>query len=318
MDPFAGIFLTLAFLADVLSGAPGTQAELQQKAEAAMRTDIKEINHRLVQLGAGGIFQFELAWGPVVYQAPGSNVADNVMYVVRNTKNPGQYTVGIAGTNFKSSFDWLVEDGLVSWTVPWHSGQPSAGRIALGTATGLSILQSLTAVPHVGGTTQSVDVMTYLGQQIGGGDGSVYVTGHSLGGALSPVFGLWLDENKASWGPKADVNVYLFAGPTPGDQTFASYYKGRLGGTTHSHWNANDVVPHAWSQQTAPNLSQMPGLYEDFPADAKVTPGPVINGLIGVLEAISQGTDYTAVSSAPATFNTPDVNADVTSCKSNL
>ncbi|MEM7353667.1 MAG: hypothetical protein AAF657_22910 [Acidobacteriota bacterium] len=320
------LFLALAFVADVLSGMPGTQADLQKKAHHLVIADLAAVNAQVDSEGAGAFLHFELAWGPVVYQAQGSNVADNVIYVAKNTKAPNgffteknYYYVGVAGTNFKSSFDWLIEDGLVSWTVPWQSGQPSAGRIALGTATGLSILQGLSAVPSIpSGSTQPMDLMGYLAQQIGSETGSVHVTGHSLGGALAPVVGLWLDENKPHWGPNADVKVHIFAGPTPGDSTFASYYNGRLGGATTSTWNAYDIVPHAWSHSTAPNISQMPGLYAGFPANGKVVPGQEIKDIAGLLEDISRETDYTAVTNSPAAFAKPSVHIDVTACKSNL
>ena len=47
-------------------------------------------------------------WGPAVYQAPLSNVADNVMYVVRSADLPRRIVVAIAGTNTASAFDVLI------------------------------------------------------------------------------------------------------------------------------------------------------------------------------------------------------------------
>ncbi|MGH9905070.1 MAG: lipase family protein [Pyrinomonadaceae bacterium] len=54
----------------------------------------------------------------------------------------------------------------------------------------------------------------------------ISVTGHSLGGALSPAVALWLSDTKAQWDPSGRSSLACLpsAGPTSGDQAFATYY----------------------------------------------------------------------------------------------
>ena len=69
-------------------------------------------------------------WGPAVLVAPGSLLADNVMYVAQagpDTATPQQLVVAIAGTNPYSPFDWLLEDASVAILVPWLTGNPPPG-----------------------------------------------------------------------------------------------------------------------------------------------------------------------------------------------
>jgi hypothetical protein len=312
------IFFALAMIANVLAGEEGTQPGLQQVATQRITQRLTELNTQLQQTLLGNYVQLKLAWGPVVYQAPYSDVADNVVYVVQNTKAPNDYTVGIAGTNFASPWDWLIEDGLVGTTVAWSEGRPSAGRIALGTSIGLQIVKSLESVPSIpAGSQQALTLEEYFEQQLGDSSGNIYVTGHSLGGALSPVTGLWLNDHKSSW-PNATVNVYTFAGPTPGDAAFASYYDGKLGSNTTRVWNQLDVVPHAWAQQAPPELSQIPGLYQGLPPKGQVTATKDIKDIIGYLEHISRKTDYTPVDQTAEGFSNPNDYADVSQCTTDL
>ncbi|HEX4962225.1 MAG TPA: hypothetical protein VF173_15420 [Thermoanaerobaculia bacterium] len=311
------IFFALAMIANVLAGQTGTQPDLQKNATQLIVGRINDLNTQLQQKGLGDYVQLTLAWGPVVYQAPGSKVADNVVYVVQNTKAPNDYTIGIAGTNFNSPWDWLLEDGLVGATVPWIDGAPSAGRIALGTSLGLQIVKSLQSVPTVPqGSNRALTLEAYLTQQLGDQKGNIYVTGHSLGGALSPVTGLWLSDRKTNW-PNATVSVYTFAGPTPGNAAFAAFYAGKLGANTTRVWNQLDVVPHAWAQQAPPTLSQIPGLYQSLPAKGNVSPSKDVNDLIDVLKYISRKTDYAPANQA-AGFSNPNDYADVSACTSDL
>src|SRR5262249_6813246 len=149
-------------------------------------------------------------------QAPRSSVADNVMYVAKNTATPPQYVVAIAGTNYNSVWDVLIEDFLVSVQTPWIYGNPaasSAPSISAGTFIGLSILQVLTPGAPMPGANQTLT--TFLsgpsGQPI-----DVITTGHSLGGALSPVLALFLADTRALWDPagRATIACEPTAGPT--------------------------------------------------------------------------------------------------------
>jgi triacylglycerol lipase len=67
----------------------------------------------------------------------------------------------------------------------------------------------------------------------------IFVTGHSLGGALAAVAALELAKD-----PRASVMaVYTFGMQRPGDEQFKSAYDGRLGVMTYRLVHGDDIVP---------------------------------------------------------------------------
>ncbi|MFD1954176.1 lipase family protein [Paenibacillus thailandensis] len=70
-------------------------------------------------------------------------------------------------------------------------------------------------------------------------DKPLFITGHSLGGALSTLAALDIASNK----PFTNPIVYTFGAPRVGDPAFVRSYNGRIG----THWrfqNEYDIVPH--------------------------------------------------------------------------
>ncbi|MCZ8224132.1 MAG: lipase [Microcystis sp. LE19-84.1B] len=210
------------------------------------------------------IGQWTILWGPVIYyHDPKNQNWDNIMYVAKGenaeTNNP-QYVVAIAATNPKSSFDWLQEDAATHNMVSWSTQFPERGKISQGTNTGITILQNLK-------DSSNRSLLEFLTQEIPSQSDQpieIITTGHSLGGALSPVMALWLYENQATWNPtgkQITVNTQFSAGATPGDQTFSDYYGNTQPGLNQSSrlWNSLDIVPHAWNIQ---QLQQIPTLYQ--------------------------------------------------------
>ena len=101
----------------------------------------------------------------------------------------------------------------------------------------------------------------------------INVTGHSKGGALANVVGLWLADTQrhaGQWDPlgKATVSCYSFAGPTAGNAAFAAHFHAMFGTRSRRITNTLDVVPHAWD---AAELRQISDLYEPGMA----TPAPL-------------------------------------------
>jgi hypothetical protein len=289
------VYLALSFAADE-AGAT--------KTDTAIMGAINEINKK-----GWPVFDLALVWGPV-FVTDDDGVTANTMYAVHNSATFGSHEtiVVIAGTNPRSLFDWLIEDAFVFETSPWDPNDPRKGVIADGTRIGLTILQGM----QTGG-----DGLTLLQFLQSSNPGLLTVTGHSLGGALAPDMALYLYENRASFG-SPEVDVYAFAGPTPGDQLFARYYNNVLGATTLRGWNTLDIVPHAWNQTTTPQLSEVPGLYNSLPPPYQAKPDLWIELLVDILKGISSGTNYTQPAQQTQQQFTSTYYTDVSQCDTEL
>src|SRR5215471_4476007 len=205
------------FLVSFLSNLAITQKGTVDELEAYLAEHIDA--H--LEASESDIGDWTRVWGPAVFQAPLSNVADNVMYVARTAQTPPQYVVAIAGTNFNSVFDILIEDFFGGRVVPWGYGSPPAGAASsAGTFTGLTILQCLMPGPSMPGGNQYLnDFLSMVVTQ----PVEIVTAGHSLGGALAPAVALWLLDTQAEWDPetRASISCEPSAGPTAGNDAFA-------------------------------------------------------------------------------------------------
>lgn len=211
------------------------------------------------------VSDWELVWGPVVYRFEFALYNDNLLYAVRRRDDPKTLAVAVRGTNGPALFDWLIEDFTVFDLHEWQYGSPPPDldpKIAHGTRKGLEILQGLVPPKGVPGAGQGIAAFL-AGQVAANGDAgtTIHVTGHSLGGALSPVLALWLDDTRADWDPEGHVTLRVvpFAGPTSGNADFATYYDQRLGGATTRYHNPLDVAPLVWN---AAEMREIPNLYQ--------------------------------------------------------
>lgn len=244
------IVFTLNSIANTPSDRHGTARELEDYAKSV-------IAEAFADPGAIALIgEWDLAWGPRVFQAQDSSVADNAMYIARSKSDSAQIVVAISGTNPISAYGWIIEDFLINPTMQWPYN-PQGGKITHGTYKGIGNLLGMVD----GGKT----LLGYLEDQVSRSDKplSITVTGHSLGGALSPAVALMLQDTQGKangWDPesKSSISVLPSAGPTPGDVTWRDYYDKQLGGRTDRLWNAIDVVPHAWQISM---LEAVPTLY---------------------------------------------------------
>lgn len=185
-----------------------------------------------------------LAAGPVagaswtlLWMADDVPVPVNFAYLVRDAA--GRHVVAIRGTypNPFSSAYWedAQQDSPFGTMQPWPGARVPDAEVSAGTWAGLQGLLALSG----GGQTLS-SVLTGLGAV------DLYVTGHSLGGTLAPVLGLWT----ASANPAPALSVYAFAGMTPGNAAFAQEYadQARLAGRTWRYNNTLDTVPYGWDR----------------------------------------------------------------------
>lgn len=218
---------------------------------------------------------WQCVWGPVVYSNnPNSNlvVADNVLALYYNSSS-NSYVVGISGTNSVSTYGWVDEDFDVSSIQPWSSVNPATqapagSSISTGAQIGINILLGLQDKNNSNET-----MIAYLQKNLNAsaGNGTLYVAGHSLGGALTHIMALYLYETVSTWNTGSVVKniiAYPTAGPTITNQTLTTYYDGLVGASgpvTFSYIakiNPLDIVPMAWALGT---LSTAPYIYDSYP-----------------------------------------------------
>jgi len=257
-DEYQQIF-ALSMASNVDAACKGDQSALQ----ACIKKNLPPLVN---QIGP----EWSIAWGPVVYQAPGSNGPDNTWYVANNKSMKfadgtyNTYVVAIAGT--ATEYDWNVEDygvGKVADFDAWVNGgitnapqaaSPSSTEpcAAMGTVNAVFTLITTPTPSTAYGTGTLYQYLTALPQA---SSTRIIFTGHSLGGALSPTIALaFLQAKKLG---SLSVLAYPTAGPTPGNAQFANCFNTKFpklpaDGSGHKVWNCNivnslDVIPLAWN-----------------------------------------------------------------------
>ncbi|NYT42807.1 hypothetical protein HZY97_18685 [Sphingomonas sp. R-74633] len=198
---------------------------------------------------------WQIVWGPAVWQAPFSDYSDQAAAVCYNSTQ-NFYVVPISATNPNSPYNVFFED---LGAVPFYMvAGPGTGKVSVGNSAGLQALLSLEAggaglADFLKGVASSADDLVFCG--------------HSLGGGLTPLLAYALypgGTTGSGWG-----NVYTFptAGPTTGDSVFAAAFNAAYpvvdAGGGYQMWNANqynahDLVPNAWAPgSTGPGLAQV-------------------------------------------------------------
>ncbi|WAS89762.1 lipase family protein [Nannocystis punicea] len=260
---------------------------------------------------ASTIGQWRIVWGPAVLSMGNPPYSVNLMYVVQNVAQPSQYVIAIAGTNFSSLIDSVIEDLFVFSQLPWAFNQLAVGaKISLGAAIGLLNLQNMRPDAELpGGGSSLVDFLrTIVDQKV-----HITVAGHSLGGALAPVVALWLADTAQSgllpWDPQrnATIGVDTFAGPTPGNLAFSLYAGIRFGKRLRPVYNTLDVVPHAWQEFGEPSLSELFSIYAPDIAPKIDLSYAALAVLIGAFQLLAAKGGYTPLPNLapiPGTYNT--------------
>lgn len=252
-------------------------------------------------------------WGPVtVSENPNAKsvVADNTM-ILLYSPSQNLFVLGIAGTNIDSTYDWMSEDFSVNTRVLWTdvmgsefkmpgNAYPKAA-IGGGANNGLTILLGMT---DSNGKTMIQALSAYLANL--SQPAQLAVAGHSLGGALAPVMGLYLHDSQqfsGNWnssGKISTIAIHATAGPTPGEQNFAKYIpyviahpvSGQATLTYESLYNTLDVVPQAWQAST---LGSLPTLYEaNIQQPSGSTPPETMMGVLAV-GAVLNSIDTTSI-----------------------
>jgi hypothetical protein len=208
-------------------------AYVDQNTNASQQQMIDAINSGL---NSAGDQNWKVVWGPAL--DPGRS---NLMYVAGNNAG-NQFVVAVRGTDWKFWLDWIEDfDNFLPLTQYSRFGAPVGPnvRLAQGTALGLEILLSL--------NDGAADLRTFITTKAL--HAQILVTGHSLGGCLAAALAPCI----ATWVGAANISIYTFAAPSPGNIDFADYYNGLFVAPTSTKpstafrfYNSLDV-PNAWA-----------------------------------------------------------------------
>jgi hypothetical protein len=218
----------------------------------------------------------------------------NLVYIATGPSN--QIAVCLRGTVVSSLVD-LMEDLEVGTLLPFGQGNVSQGA--------MKAFTEVTSATNVLGTTQTslLQAITAL-VNASSSALTVYVTGHSLGGALATMVAVYLSQQSFTTQPT--IQLVTFAGPTAGDASFASLVNG-LSPAPVLVVNQYDAIPQAWA-----SLSSIDSFYPYSLINSK-KPGPVatlevkalvhiLNGLPGS-NAFVQPTQQSPLNPDYAVFN---------------
>jgi hypothetical protein len=204
-----------------------------------------------------------VVWGPVEYTPSDAHESVSLIYIVQgpitSTSN-NEYTVVIRGTNFTSWDSWKNEDFAIATTVNFNTivaAAPSTAVVSQGTATGLGYL-----------INNSNDSNGVPPQAFLAGLASIdflNVTGHSLGGTLTPPYFACICNYlfpKASL-PLSNCQPFSFAGLTAGNTAFNSYFQSFIPASLNwRHVNPLDMAPNCW--WSLPNIENLYVPYEKW------------------------------------------------------
>ena len=201
-----------------------------------------------------------VVWGPAECVSRITGVPYSLMYVAAKAST-GEYFVVIRGTDFLSLATWLLQDFDVDASQPLGTLQgnpkniPATALVSQGTFNGLSDLLDLTD------PTSGLSLVAFLTQAK---PRNVYVTGHSLGGTLTPPMFAYLNATLYNGGSISNMALWSFAGLTPGGTGFNTYFNSIIPNNQGFLWriqNSLDIAPLMWWSQTGvQNIYQANGL----------------------------------------------------------
>jgi len=271
----AQIMMTLAQLASTSPNErpSGEALELQE-----MRI-FNAINSQLSNAALATTAEWQAVWVGLAQDRA------NLAYIAQNTSQ-NAFAVCIRGTLFNSLID-LAEDLNVGSVAQFTAG-PAYGSPVLVSQGAMQAFTEITNAYYIpdstpDGTNLLQALVTLLGSAPA--NPTLYITGHSLGGAMATMVALYLAAQ--TWTNPPAFSVYTFAAPTAGLLEFAEYYDSVFATNSFRYYNVWDLVPNAWvvTQDVDYGLDYVLGNFYPSMVSTPTGPGPAqsiaINQLIG-------------------------------------
>jgi hypothetical protein len=142
------------------------------------------------------------------------------------------YALVLRGTMSASPIDTTEDMEVGQWFLFDAGGTPTQGE------TGNISQGAMEAFTDIVMGTDLIAALTAIAPR------TLYVTGHSLGGAMVTTISLYLAA--AGLVPTASIQPYTFAAPTAGDGNFAAWFDTQFPSAV-CYINAYDLVPNAWA-----------------------------------------------------------------------
>jgi hypothetical protein len=177
--------------------------------------------------------KWSLVWGPVLFGG-----TDNLCYVAQYQPESGNapvYAIILRGTapDFASAWEDIPTSQADFSTFAGPGAQVSA-----------PFRHALIGITSAIDPSQNSTLLQFLSAAIGSTRGaSLFVTGHSQGGGLTPMMLAWLATSAQAFAP--NLIGYSFAGPTAGNPAFASWVD--KSGLLSRVVNPLDVVPFGYA-----------------------------------------------------------------------
>ncbi len=189
--------------------------------------------------------ELSVVWGPAECLSRITGVPYSLMYVAAKAST-GEYFVVIRGTDFLSLATWLLQDFDVYTSQPLGLLQgsppniPATARVLQGTFNGMSDLLDLVD------PTSGLSLVAFLQQAK---PRNLYITGHSLGGTLTPPMFAYLNAVLNNGDRISNMALWSFAGLTPGGTGFNQYFNSIIPNNQGFLWriqNSLDIAPLMW------------------------------------------------------------------------
>ncbi len=178
--------------------------------------------------------EWKVAWGPLT-----SSSYDNLIYVAQKIGHP-VYSIVIRGTVFNSMDSWLGDFPTGQDLFNDYTGHQKT-CVSNGF---MDMFKDL-----LGDSVDGQSLQAYLTDLAdkNKSDLTLYVTGHSQGAGLMPLFLAWVMTEAAGWDvTNLSCAGYGFAPPTAGCSDFASWMQDNA--ASYLIVNPNDIVPFGYAK----------------------------------------------------------------------